>query len=378
MKIALLTDTHFGVRNDSLLFHHSFVRFYDDVFFPELRKRGINTIVHLGDLFDRRKYINFHVLYRTRKDFVEQLANGGYETHFLVGNHDTYFKDTNSINSIRELIDERYERSAPKFKNYDPSVRKLFHIYEEPEEIVLDGRRILLVPWLNTTNMTAGLEMIANSTAKVLFGHLEIAGFHMDQNQICEHGLDKNIFANYDAVFSGHFHHASQNGPVRYLGAPYEMTFADLNDPKGFHIFDTDTLDLEFVQNPYKMFYRLVYDDRENKEQLLETNFSEYENKFIKLIVPHKTDPVLYDKWMDSLLHANPADLNVNEILSLEIGEEVDEQFQEFDENNQVVVVSDTLTVLNTYVDGIGLEVDKTKLKDIMRELYVEATAGKA
>jgi DNA repair exonuclease SbcCD nuclease subunit len=364
MKIALLTDTHFGLKNDSLLFHHAFVRFYDEVFFPELRQRGISTIVHLGDLFDRRKYINFHILHRTRKDFLEQLVAGGYETHVIVGNHDTYFKDSNSVNSIQELVFDRYRAGN-------------FHIYEEPQEIVIDGLRVLMVPWLNPSNMLPGLEMIAKSKAPVLFGHLEIAGFHMDQNQISEHGLDGKIFDKYKKVFSGHFHHASKSGNIRYLGAPYEMTFADLNDPKGFHIFDTDTLELEFIQNPNKMFYRLVYDDRENKEELMNRDFSQYENKFIKVVVPHKTDPILYDRWIDALLHANPADMSINEMMSLEISEEVDEQFQEFDETNMTVVVSDTLTVLNTYVDGIGVEVDKSRLKDIMRELYVEAMAGK-
>ena len=58
MKIALITDTHFGARNDSLLFLDFFRKFYENIFFPTLKERGIKEIIHLGDVVDRRKFIN--------------------------------------------------------------------------------------------------------------------------------------------------------------------------------------------------------------------------------------------------------------------------------------------------------------------------------
>lgn len=365
MKIALVTDTHFGWRNDSLLFHNAFVRFYDEIFFPTLKERGIETVVHLGDLFDRRKYINFHILYRTRIDFLQKLVDGGFDTHIIIGNHDTYFRDSNDVNSVTELIHLRYPN---------------FHVYEEPQYVKFGNRSVLVVPWLNPNNMGPGLEMISKSKSDVLFGHLEIAGFHMDQNQICEHGMDRDVFKNFKMVLSGHFHHPNTDGKIQYLGSPYQMTFADLNDPRGFYILDTDTLELEFIENPNQMFHQIVYDDREpeDKKALAETDFAQFEEKFVRLIVTHKTDPILYEQWVDNVLHANPADTQTRDMCSLEVAEEADEQFLEFDENNKIVVVSDTLTVLNKYVDAIGREdVDKSRLKDIMKELYVEAMAGK-
>lgn len=361
MKIALVTDTHFGWKNDNLIFQDYFKRFYDDVFFPELRSRGISTIVHLGDLFERRKYINFHILQRTRTDFLEKLS--GFTTHIMVGNHDTYFRESNSVNALRELVEGKYPN---------------MHIYEEAQEITIDGLRILLVPWLNPSNMGSGLEMIAKSKAPVLMGHLEIAGFHMDQMQIAEHGLDRNIFAKYKKVFSGHFHHASEEGVIRYLGAPYEYTFADLNDPKGFYIFDTKTLELEFIQNPNPMFYRLTYDDRDEgaSERLLGMNFEQFENKMVQVIVPFKNSPVLYEQWLDKMNHANPAELNIREQLSLDVSDEAEEQFLDFETaKDGQVVVSDTITVLETYVESMGMEIDKTRMKGIMRMLYTEATS---
>jgi DNA repair exonuclease SbcCD nuclease subunit len=358
MLVALVTDTHSGWKNDSPLFLDYFKRFYDNVFFPTLRDRGISKIVHLGDVFERRKYINFHVLNRTRVDFLEKL--NAYDTHILAGNHDTYFRETNEINALRELIDGRYDN---------------IKIYEEPTEIDIDGLPVCFIPWLNQSNMEKGLELIANSSAKVLMGHLEIIGFKMDQMaQVSSHGLDKSVFERYEKVFSGHFHHGSEDGPIHYLGAPYEYTFADLNDPKGFHIFDTDTLEIEFIQNPERMFHRLIYDDRDpaNHETLRTADHAEYENKYVNVVVMHKVDPVLYNQWYDALAQVPPAQLTVDEKLSLDVADEAEEQFVEFDGEGKAVM-SDTLSVLHTYVDSIGMEIDKMRMKGILEGLYREA-----
>jgi DNA repair exonuclease SbcCD nuclease subunit len=354
MKISLISDSHFGHKTDSLLFHNTFVKFYDDIFFPELQRRGIKTIIHLGDLFDRRKYINFHILHRTRIDFFQKLVDGAYDTHIILGNHDVTFRDTNEVNSVRELC------------SHYPN----FHIYEQPQEVTFDKLRVLIVPWLNPTDMVPGLKMISKSKCPVIFGHLEISGFNMSVTQICERGMDRSIFKKFKKVYSGHFHHPNTDGKIQYLGSPYEMTFADLDDPRGFYIFDTDTLELEFIKNPNKMFYRLIYDDREPQPKI---DLTQFENKFLKVVVTHKTDPNAYEKWVDALFRMNPAELHINDQSSLEVVEDAEDQFLEFDESNKTVVMSDTLTIINKYIDAIGVDVDKHKLKTIFHELYVEA-----
>jgi DNA repair exonuclease SbcCD nuclease subunit len=367
MLIALITDTHFGCKNDSLLFQDAFKRFYHDTFFPTLRERGIRTIIHGGDLFERRKFINFHVLYRTRTEFLEVLDAGGYDTHLLVGNHDTYFRDSNDVNSLTELLHKRYPN---------------FHIYEEPQEIVFDGLRMLFVPWLNESNMPTGLDMIKRSKAPVLIGHLEVSGFHMDQTQICEHGMDRAVFKRFKRVFSGHFHHPSKEGNIQYLGSPYEMTFADVNDPRGFYIFDTKTLELEFIENPHKMFFRLVYDDRDESTHgaMLAKDFSAYQNKFVRVVVPYKTNPILYEQWIDKLAQADPADFQVSEQYSLEVSEEAEDeiakQIETFRENDPATSSNTTLGIVNAYIDAMGMDIDRDRLKDIIRELFIEAVSS--
>ena len=63
-KFVILGDTHFGARNDSRKFHDYFEKFYKNTFFPYLEEHGITEIIQLGDLFDRRKFINYKSYWR--------------------------------------------------------------------------------------------------------------------------------------------------------------------------------------------------------------------------------------------------------------------------------------------------------------------------
>ena len=360
MKIALLCDSHLGSRNDSMLFHEYFKKFYDTVFFPEIEARNITTVVHLGDLFDRRKYINFNLLYESRTGILENPTSKKLDWHVLVGNHDCYHRDSNEVNSVRELCNH--------YSNWK--------VYEKPEEVLLGNLRVLFVPWLNPTILADGLETIANSTSKVLMGHLEIAGFHMDQSQVSEHGLNRDIFAKFKQVFSGHFHHKSEEGPIKYLGAPYEMTFADLNDPKGFHIFDTETLELEYIVNPHFMFNRLIYDDREPKVQkkLIKQDLTQYKDTFVRVIATHKTNPALYEKWLDKLYKVTE-NVTITDYYEMQMSaDELDDIGKEIKLFEIDPTQHQTVNVINKYIDNVGLDIDLDKLKTVMTELYAEAT----
>jgi DNA repair exonuclease SbcCD nuclease subunit len=163
----------------------------------------------------------------------------------LVGNHDTPKKNTNDVNAWDELFSEV----------------KTVQFFSGPQDIVLDGLKIALVPWINGENQQQTFEFLSTTKAEVVFGHLELAGFEMDKGNICQFGLDRNIFSRFDQVFSGHFHHKSRKGNIDYLGSQYEMTWHDHNDPKAFHIYDTETRELTPIYNPYKMFHSIVYDD---------------------------------------------------------------------------------------------------------------------
>ena len=343
MKAALITDTHFGARSDSIPFDDFFRKFYMESFWPEIDRRGITTIFHLGDCFDRRKYINFNTLKSCREYFFDQAKQRNVKIVMIVGNHDTFFKNTNDVNSPGLLLSDYDNITA----------------YSGPVEYSVDGLSILLMPWICSDNYNECMEAIKITNSPVMFGHLEIAGFQMYKGHDNEGGFDPKIFSKFDLVCSGHFHHRSSKGNISYLGNPYEMTWADYDDPRGFHIFDTHDQSLEFIPNPYNIFTKIYYDD--TKEEAHTTDCS---NKHIKLIVVNKTDFYKFDQYIESLYKTNPLELKIVEDLS---------EFEAEAFGNEDVDLEDTLTLLSQYVDNLDTDADKDRIKTLMKTLYVEA-----
>ena len=352
MKIALLGDTHFGARNDNSAFHDYFDKFYTDIFFPYLEANGIDTVVQFGDLFDRRKYINFSTLSRARKYFFNPLAEQGLRMHVFVGNHDTFYKNTNEVNSP-ELLLESYTN---------------INVYSDPTDIILDGTKITLLPWVCSSNYEQCIHHIERTSAQILFGHLELAGFEMHRGAVNDHGqFDNDVLSKFDIVCSGHFHHKSSRGNIHYLGTPYEMSWSDYNDPRGFHIFDTETRELTFIRNPYTMFNKIHYDDSDDlttMEEILDINPEQYRNTFVKVIVRQKTNPYWFDLFINKLEKSGVVDLQVVEDhLNLNLEDDAD----------IIDEAEDTLTILRKVVDGIDTNVPKKELDNFLANLYSEA-----
>jgi len=348
MKIALVTDTHWGVRNDNLSFLDYFDRFYSNVFFPELDKRGIHTVLHLGDIVDRRKYISYVTLRRLKEGFIEPCANRGIDLHVIVGNHDVPYKNTNEINAMQELFD------ATDVK-----------YYSEVAEVLFDDVPHAIIPWINNGNYASTMEFMQSTEAQVVFGHFEIAGCLMDRGNMNEHGMKISDFKRFDRVMSGHFHHKSTTGNIDYLGCPYELTWSDYQDPKGFHIYDTETRQLEFIRNPYSMFNKVFYNDEgKTLDELLDQDFRAYEGTYVKVVKHSNGNPYWFDKFMDKLLKVEPISIQVVEDhLNLDIE----------DDDDLVNEAEDTMTILSKYIDGMPDNVPKKKLDSLMKSLYNEA-----
>jgi len=352
MKIALVTDTHFGARNDSEVLANHFDKFYSEVFFPYLLENSIKEIVHLGDAFDRRKYINFQSLSRCKKYFYDHVRHNDLYLHQIVGNHDTYFKNTNEVNSADLLLGE---------------YSKNISVYSHPDEVLIGGRTIAFMPWICSDNFDDAMNLIENSSASVLMGHLELSGFEMHRGAVHNGGMTAEVFSKFDVVMSGHFHHKSSRGNIHYLGCPYEMTWSDYGDQKGFHIFDTETTELTFVPNPLALFHKIQYNDIKWKDadELNQFDFSKLTDTFVKVIVTNKNNPYWFDLFMNKIEKANPAHVQiVDDNLNLDM---VDDE--EILEN-----LDDTMTMLHNSIEGLQVEVDKKRLDTLIKSLYNEAT----
>jgi DNA repair exonuclease SbcCD nuclease subunit len=352
MKIAIINDTHWGTRNDNAAFVEYFRKFYDDVFFPYLIENDIKTVLHLGDLIDRRKFINFVTAKAMTDIMIEPLFQNGIDMHLILGNHDTYYKNTNSINGVSQM----YGNS--KYDN--------LHIYEsEPVELQLGSTKVLLVPWIAKDNYDVCIKAIEETSAQMCMGHFEIKGFEMMRGQLCDHGFDKNTFNKFDGVYSGHFHHPSEYDNIKYLGAPYEMNWSDYDGKRGFHVLDTETRELEFVPNPYKMFHKVHYDDNDmTVEDVTKLDTEQLTNAYVKVIIRSKTNPYIFDLFLDRIQSSAPADVKVVEDhMNLDV----------VDEEELIDEAQDTNTILNQYIDNLETGVDKNKLKKAISDLYSEA-----
>ena len=340
MKVAIITDTHYGARKGSDHLHNYFEMFYRDVFFPSLEKYQVDTVIHMGDIFDSRKSIDLKSLEWSKKVVFEPLKK--YNVYAIVGNHDCYYKDTNYVNSPELLL-----RAYPNIK-----------LYSKATEIEIDNLKILMLPWINSENFDETKKLIDGCESKVAMGHLEINGFRATRGHMMENGMDTSVFDKFDRVYSGHFHTRSTDGKIYYLGNPYEMYWNDVNDTRGFHIFDTNTLELTPINNPYKLFYNVYYDDTNYKL----FNTSIYKNKIVKVIVRKKSNIKEFEKFIDKLYASGVQDLKIIENFEIQ-------ESEEFDINED----ENTLSILNRYIEESEFDLDKNIIKNIFQDLYREA-----
>jgi DNA repair exonuclease SbcCD nuclease subunit len=363
MKIALITDTHWGVRNDSLIMHNQMKKFLDEIFFPELKRNGIDTIIHLGDLVDRRKYINYITAKRLREDFLDPIQELGITMHIIAGNHDTFYKNTNNVNALVELIGDSKTPYPDQEKRRYP---KIHLVHEKPVWLQLkDMTSVFLIPWICDENREITMEYINRTTAPIALGHLELSGFEMYRGHVSDHGDNPKIFDKFDLVCSGHYHTRSNSSNIFYLGTPAQYTWSDYGDTKGFHILDTRTRELTFIANPNDIFQKYYYDDlNKQMDEVLLVNPEKYKDCYVKVVVKNKTNPYWFDLVIDRLEKSGAADLQV-----------VEDHFNlDLEADSDIVnEAEDTMTIIRNYIGSMNINTDRKKVESIIQNLYIEA-----
>lgn len=328
-------------------FHRHAQKFYDNVFFPYLIENKIDRVYQLGDLFDRRKFINFNSLYQCRKYFFDKLRDNNIKLFTLLGNHDIAYKNTLEVNSSQLLLNE--------YKNV--------FVIDKPDVEVIDGVAIDIIPWICDDNQKEVFDYIERSKAQICFGHFEIDGFEMDRGNVYHGGLDKSKLSKYDVVLSGHFHHKSDDGQIFYVGTPYEITWSDYNDPRGFHIFDTKTRELEFILNPHRMFHKVIYDDAQTDFDYWKNyDYGALKDCYVRVVSLNKQNPYLFDNVMDNLYRSGASNVSI-----------VEDFKDDAVEDDIINEAEDTMTILGKYIDNLTLDVEPDKLKTVMRQVYIEA-----
>jgi hypothetical protein len=345
LKVAVITDQHFGARKGNQNLHEYFKKFYDTVFFPTLKKECIDTIIDMGDTFDTRKGIDFWSLNWAKENYYNILRDMGVTVHTIVGNHTAYYKDTNDINSVDLLLRE-----------YDNVV-----VYGSPTEVKIGGLDMFFIPWINDENREETLGMINSTKSKVAFGHLEMRGFFANKTYICEHGEDKTNYKKFEKVFSGHYHHRNFQDNIYYLGNPYEIYWHDVEETRGCHIFDTETLEHTPVNNPHRLFHIISYEDTPHQT----FNAEPYKDKIVKVVVNKKSNGSKFERFIDKLYQSGVNDLKIVENFDFNGFYQSDEFTTDESEN--------TLSILNRYVDESECSLNTSKVKSILEKVYTSA-----
>lgn len=345
--VVLLGDLHVGCRGDSNVFRDFQNLFFEDVFFPYIIENNIKEVWQFGDFFDKRKNINFMSLQNTRINIFEKFVEHDIQLHILMGNHDQFFRNDRVVNSLRELIHEKYDSHIT--------------IYDELSTVSVGGNlKTDIIPWINPDDMDEFEKYVNKSVSPYAFGHFELSGFEMMKGHTIKGGMEANVLNKYDNVFSGHYHTKSYKDNVRYLGVPYEMCWSDYDDEKGFYVLNTDSKKLTFVRNPYILHEKITYN---NNYKSLIKDIENFRDKFVKVNVVSKEDSSNYELFLEHLYNVSPLDVSITE-------NHINTEDVDIDNIN----VEDSLSILLKSASTITDDsIDTDRLTVMIRELYNEA-----
>jgi DNA repair exonuclease SbcCD nuclease subunit len=339
LRYAFISDIHFGIKNDNLIFLNYQKNYFQNVFIPLLTDKKIDQVFILGDVFDRRKYVSYNTLYEVKKFFFDNIK---IPIKILIGNHDSYFKNTLKVNSPSLILQE-----------YDNIT-----IYDSP--VIEDG--LTIIPWITQDNYEHCMELINLNMTDIVVGHFEINGFKMHDGDIqCTTGIDSSIFTKYKRVFTGHFHQPSAKNQITYLGSPVQYTWGDFGSARGFYLYDTSIDQLEFVQNDSSLFIKTYYDDKVDIDSF---NYSTLEGKLVRLIIVDKQDTIKFDQFVDRINQANPHQFNIIDNTFYQLNSDID---------NDLLQSEDTLSIIDSYISNNDTGLKQDKLKYMIKKLYIES-----
>ena len=334
----------FGIRSDSEIFADYQEKFFNN-FFDYCIKNKITKIIHLGDMFEKRKTININTLERWKIMFLDKIINNKMELIVIAGNHDVYHKNTNSINSLRQMLGKY-------------SWAKIIDI--NPEMSRIGNHNFLFVPWITDDNAEICVKELEKNKADVVMGHFELSGFEMNKGYLMESGMDSDILKGYQMVLSGHYHTKSTKDNIYYLGTQMEFTWTDFNDKKYFHVLDTNSLKLEAIENTEYMFVKLYYDNAPLSKVL-----PNVKNCCVKLYVTKKENVIDYEIYVNKIKGENPHEFSIIDT-TMQVTNSTTNNFTDAD---------DTESIISSYIDAISdiADSDKIDVKNLLLKLYSEA-----
>ena len=359
-KIAILGDLHFGARNDNSVILDSLCDFLNLQFFPEVKRLGIDTIIQVGDVFDRRKYINFNTYHKFKQVFLDQIKKNNLKCIIGLGNHDTYWRNTSELNSVDVLLKEYSKECGVEY-------------YANP--IDFPELDLALVPWINDDNRDITMAFMNDlPSSRTVVGHFELNGFMLLGGLVQKDGLDPACLSRFAKVISGHYHIRQQQNNIWYVGTPIEISWSDFGNQKCYHFYDTDTKNLQAVPNPDHTFVEFRYNDTTNAEAvqniLSDTAelFAKFSKKYVRVIIEQRTQAILFDSLISGIESTSPEHLAI-------FDEGIEKRIAQDNMNSEVVRGDGSpITILQNYAQtAIADDSSRDKVMSILSTIYNEA-----
>jgi hypothetical protein len=369
MSVLFLADPHLGTSNHNKEVFKAHLEFFEQQLFPYVLQNKIKNVVICGDFYDNRNVVDIFILQETKERFFKWFADNNVSLHLTVGNHCTYFKDTNKYNIYTAA-------GIDKLTN--------IYVYHDVTNVIIDRKIFSFVPW-----QVENKPVILNKEVDVVVGHFPAIGFPMTKGIDCKDGIDISSFKEYPLVVSGHFHIQKRIGNFQMLGNPYQKDWGDFGESKGFWVFENDKLTLienEVSPKHIKIFYKedgdrvvletkglgindvwCVSDDKKLYSYLLKL----CEKNHIRFILLSKARQKKIDKIYNDILNASLGLNKIEMVDAVDVIESCDFSSME----NEIKEDSDVVGNMQLYTDSVTLNpsLDKDKLSLLFGEIYKEA-----
>lgn len=343
-KTLIIGDLHIGIKNNSEVMMNFQKNFFQNELFPYIKKNKITQVIQLGDTLDKRKSIDFVTSAFLIKEWLSWFDENKIELYSIIGNHDTYYKNTNEISGIKQ-----YE-----------SLFKHVHIIDKPFRVQTKWTNFHLIPWICPENKEEVIKYITNIEGEdfrstFICGHFELSGFNINRNFISKSGsIDTKILEDSPAyaIFSGHYHTPSKNKNIVYVGTPYQLTWNDYGDEKRFFVIDESNIP-QIVKTECQLFHKIIYTPGMSVN---EVNLPD--RAFVKLLVSEQ----------DSLLDVFVNELTNKYCLSQCQVIDISEHSEEMEQELKTLELDDPFHIMMKSIESIEDPFISSELLSIYKE----------
>lgn len=351
----VFSDIHFGLKLNSeihLKIAQDTIKWLESL----IDKHQINNIIFCGDWFHQRASVSVNTMnkaYESLKSLASKVSN----FYMIVGNHDSYYKNSASVNSLKV------------FEQFDN-----IKVIDSLEIVKIGQYKCGFCPWGFSREQ---LQEAFIDDVDLLFGHFEPSGVRVDGGRLIEFGpySAKDLTDICPQVFSGHYHqHQTVNtktGYVQFVGSTMQQNWGDYEEERGCIIFDESDLKpkcpIQFIENTVApKFKKYLYSDIIKRNKL--PSKSEITGNFVKIVVDQAYKFSDIQKLITKLNTASPLSVEVEYFYSEKI------QYKELTSPESIKTNED---YIKDFIYGDFVEfpenIDKDFLYELSMSIYSEA-----